>query len=108
MAAGPSRGGAKRICATFANGAENEPSEADLIYGISVTQLEKNGDSQAQAQAQAMARAMVRAAVITDFCPQWKVLLRQRRLSGIPEVLFVTRWQSVGWSRARWWPAMVR
>lgn len=77
--------GAKRICTTFANVAENEPSEADLIYGISVTQLEKNGDSQAQAQ------AMVRAAV-TDFCPQWKVLLRQRWLSGIPEVLFVTRW----------------
>jgi hypothetical protein len=62
--------GAKRSCATFANVAENEPSEADLIYGISVTQAQKNGDSRAQAQ------AMVRA-VITDFCPQWKVLLRQ-------------------------------
>jgi hypothetical protein len=58
--------GAKRICATFANVADNEPSEVDLTYGISVTHVEKNGDSQAQVQA-----------VITDFCPQWKVLLRQ-------------------------------
>jgi hypothetical protein len=41
-----------------------------LIYGMSVTEIEKDRFSEAQS-------AAIVQAVILDFCPQWKVLLKQ-------------------------------
>jgi hypothetical protein len=62
---------AKGVCGKFASAAENDPDETDLIYPIAVTGAEKNGYTEAQAA------AVVRA-IIDNFCPQWKVLLRQQ------------------------------
>jgi Protein of unknown function (DUF732) len=62
---------AKHICNNLANMAEDNPDSTDVIYPAAVTDIVKQGHTEAQAS------AVVRA-VIEDFCPQWKVLLRQQ------------------------------
>jgi hypothetical protein len=61
---------AKHVCSGLATTAENDPDETDLLYAMSVTAAEKGGDSETQA-------AVVARSVINDFCPQWKMLLKQ-------------------------------
>ncbi len=60
----------KKVCGVLARDAEDSPGETDLVFPAAVTAVEQNGNTEAQAS------AFVRA-VIDDFCPQWKVLLRQ-------------------------------
>jgi non-ribosomal peptide synthetase component F len=62
---------AKRACADLASDAENDPGATNLVYAETVTELAGGKFSEAQAA------AILRAA-IDDFCPQWKVLLRQQ------------------------------
>jgi len=62
---------AKHICSNLANMAEDTPDSTDVIYPAAVTDIVKQGHTEAQAS------AVVRA-IIDDFCPQWKVLLRQQ------------------------------
>jgi hypothetical protein len=61
---------AKRICSGLASAAEDSPDATGVIYPATVTALQKDGYTETQAS------AVVRA-VIADFCPQWKMLLRQ-------------------------------
>jgi hypothetical protein len=62
---------AKHICSGLASAAEDSPDSTDVIYPAAVTEIEKDDYTEAQAS------AIVRA-IIDDFCPQWKVLLRQQ------------------------------
>jgi hypothetical protein len=62
---------AKTVCNRIAIAVENAPQYTDLLYPAAVTGAEKRGYTAAQAS------AVVRA-IIDDFCPQWKVLLRQQ------------------------------
>jgi hypothetical protein len=62
---------AKSVCNRIANAAENAPEYTDLIDPAAVTGAEKRGYTEAQAS------TAVRA-IVDDFCPQWKVLLRQQ------------------------------
>jgi hypothetical protein len=67
----PEASWAKNVCNRIANAVENAPEYTDLIYPAAVTGAEKRGYTEAQAS------TAVRA-IIDDFCPQWKVLLRQQ------------------------------
>jgi hypothetical protein len=62
---------ARRACADLASDAENDPGATNLVYAETVTELAGGKFSEAQAA------AILRAA-IDDFCPQWKLLLRQQ------------------------------
>ncbi len=62
---------AKGICNDLATTAEDNPDSTDVVYPAAVTDIVKAGHTETQAS------AVVRA-VIDDFCPQWKVLLRQQ------------------------------
>jgi hypothetical protein len=61
---------ARRTCSDLASDAESDPGDTDLIYAETVTELAKGKFTEAQAA------AIIRA-VIDDFCPQWKLLLKQ-------------------------------
>jgi hypothetical protein len=60
----------QRICSGLATAAEDSPDSTGVIYPAAVTEIARDGYSETQAS------AIVRAA-ITNFCSQWKMLLRQ-------------------------------
>jgi Protein of unknown function (DUF732) len=61
---------AKGICGRLASAVETYPQDENVAVPAAVTDAEKKGYTEAQA-------AALMHAVIDDFCPQWKVLLRQ-------------------------------
>jgi hypothetical protein len=60
----------KSACNRFANAVENDPGDTDLIYPAAVTGAVRQGYTETQA-------STVMRAIINDFCPQWRVLLKQ-------------------------------
>lgn len=61
---------AQRTCTDLASDAESDPGNTSLLYAETVTELAKGKFTETQSA------AIIRA-VIDDFCPQWKMLLKQ-------------------------------
>jgi hypothetical protein len=60
---------ANHFCSVIANVAEDYPGQTDVVYPAVVTEVQKDHYTGNQA-------SVIVRTVIEDFCPQWKVLLR--------------------------------
>lgn len=61
---------ANHFCDVIANVAEDYPGQTDVVYPAAVIEVQKDHYTSNQA-------SVIVRTVILDFCPQWKVLLKQ-------------------------------